>query len=158
MTWYAEVQYTGALSAEQLEDVAADAVVTHYNEDTETLTVRCPVEAGGYAEAVDIARAWAGGTGARALVESWVLSGPHRLVVESDKARAAGLGLLGGAEVAARLGVSTARVRELSGQAGFPAPVAELAGGKVWRAVDVDEFARSWRRSPGRPRKDAASS
>jgi hypothetical protein len=153
MQWWADVQYLGQLTAEQLEDVAADAIVTRYQEGTELLTVRSRLDAIGYPQAVDQAVAWAGGPAAQTLAAAGVLTGPVRLVVESDQARTAGLDLLGGAEVAARLGVSTARARELSGRPDFPAPVAELAAGKVWRAEDVDAYATARDRSPGRPRK-----
>lgn len=35
----------------------------------------------------------------------------------------------------------------------FPDPVAELKMGPVWRAEDVEEWAKGWDRRPGRPRK-----
>jgi hypothetical protein len=56
-------------------------------------------------------------------------------------------------EVAALLGVSRQRVAELRMKPGFPAPVAELASGPVWRVSSLNRFLETWDRRPGRPRK-----
>lgn len=61
--------------------------------------------------------------------------------------------LVGVAEVAADLGVSRQRVSTLSHREDFPAPVARLASGPVWRAGDLSTFALGWQRKPGRPSK-----
>lgn len=45
--------------------------------------------------------------------------------------------LMGSAEIAELLGVSRQRVQQLIAKPDFPAPVADLAMGKVWRAEDV---------------------
>jgi prophage regulatory protein len=49
--------------------------------------------------------------------------------------------LMGAHEIRIRLGgVSRQRVYQLTSRADFPAPVADLAQGKVWRAADVDAW------------------
>jgi predicted DNA-binding transcriptional regulator AlpA len=61
-------------------------------------------------------------------------------------------------EVAELLGVSRQRVSELRARPGFPAPVAELASGPVWKVSSLRRFLETWDRRPGRPRKVAAGS
>lgn len=61
--------------------------------------------------------------------------------------------LAGIREVAELLGVSRQRASELQTRPGFPAPVALLAAGPVWRVGDLSSFAETWERKPGRPRK-----
>jgi hypothetical protein len=63
---------------------------------------------------------------------------------------------LGVAEVAQTLGVSRQRVAELRTKLGFPAPIAELAAGPVWKASSLGRFIAEWDRKPGRPRKRTA--
>ncbi|MBB2940637.1 putative DNA-binding transcriptional regulator AlpA [Actinoplanes lutulentus] len=49
--------------------------------------------------------------------------------------------LMGAHEIRVRLGgISRQRVYELSSRADFPAPVADLAQGKVWLTSDVEEW------------------
>jgi hypothetical protein len=62
-------------------------------------------------------------------------------------------GFLGVTEVARELGVSRQRVSELRARPGFPAPIAELAAGPVWKASSLRRFLESWERKPGRPRR-----
>jgi len=62
-------------------------------------------------------------------------------------------GFLGVTEVARELGVSRQRVSELRVKPGFPAPVAELSAGPVWKASSLRRFLASWERKPGRPRR-----
>lgn len=64
---------------------------------------------------------------------------------------------LGLAEVAQLFGVSKQRVSELRATPRFPAPIAELAAGPVWKASTLGRFLESWERKPGRPRKAVAS-
>ncbi|WP_111647295.1 helix-turn-helix transcriptional regulator [Actinoplanes lutulentus] len=48
---------------------------------------------------------------------------------------------MGAHEIRVRLGgISRQRVYELSSRADFPAPVADLAQGKVWLTSDVEEW------------------
>lgn len=54
--------------------------------------------------------------------------------------------LAGAAEIAKMLGVSRQRVFQLTSRPTFPAPVATLAMGKVWRAGDVIEWAKDSQR------------
>jgi hypothetical protein len=63
---------------------------------------------------------------------------------------------LGVTEVARELGVSRQRLSELRTRRDFPAPVAELAAGPVWRASTLLRFIEDWERKPGRPRKRAS--
>jgi hypothetical protein len=62
--------------------------------------------------------------------------------------------LAGISEVAEILGVSRQRASTLQTRAGFPAPVAVLASGPVWRAGDLGTFLETWSRKPGRPAKE----
>src|SRR5919106_865920 len=64
---------------------------------------------------------------------------------------------LGVSEVADELGVSRQRVSELRKAEGFPAPIADLAAGPVWKGSSLRRFIEGWERRPGRPRKDRAA-
>lgn len=65
--------------------------------------------------------------------------------------------LAGLAEVAAILGVSRQRVRELAERdETFPSPVAELSGGAIYLKPMIEEFSKHWDRRPGRPGKSQA--
>ena len=65
--------------------------------------------------------------------------------------------LAGLAEIAATLGVSKQRVRELAERdETFPSPVAELSGGAVYLKTMIEEFSKHWDRRPGRPSKSQA--
>jgi hypothetical protein len=59
----------------------------------------------------------------------------------------------GVSEVAALLGVSRQRVAELRAKPGFPAPIAEISAGPVWKVSSLNRFLQEWDRRPGRPRK-----
>lgn len=59
----------------------------------------------------------------------------------------------GVSEVAGILGVSRQRVSELRAREDFPAPIAELAAGPVWRVSNLRRFIDEWPRKPGRPRR-----
>jgi hypothetical protein len=61
----------------------------------------------------------------------------------------------GVSEVAALLGVSRQRVAELRRREGFPAPVAHLAAGPIWRVAMLQRFLGEWARKPGRPPRAA---
>ncbi len=45
-------------------------------------------------------------------------------------------------EVAEYLAVSRQRADQLARQVGFPAPIATLSGGRVWRAEDIEKWAK----------------
>lgn len=61
--------------------------------------------------------------------------------------------LAGSAEASEILGVSKQRLAVLRMRDDFPAPVATLASGPVWRAGDLSTFALGWQRKPGRKPK-----
>ena len=61
---------------------------------------------------------------------------------------------LGVSEVARELRVSRQRVSELRTSEAFPAPIAELAAGPVWKGSSLKRFVAGWDRRPGRPRKN----
>ncbi len=58
---------------------------------------------------------------------------------------------LGVSELAAELHVSRQRVSELRTREDFPAPVANLAAGPVWKLSNLKRFLAEWPRKPGRP-------
>jgi hypothetical protein len=77
------------------------------------------------------------------------------VTVESAQSRAARWAV-GAKEAAALLGISTTRLRQLEGSAGFPEPVADPAGGSLYRTDEIETYGRTRVRSKGgRPRKDA---
>jgi predicted DNA-binding transcriptional regulator AlpA len=52
--------------------------------------------------------------------------------------------LVGVAEIARMLGVSRQRVDQMArSDPEFPAPVAELTAGRIWRLQDIERWARS---------------
>ena len=51
--------------------------------------------------------------------------------------------LMGIAEIAELLGVTTQRVDQLARTDGFPKPTAELAAGRIWRRHDIEAWARA---------------
>lgn len=61
--------------------------------------------------------------------------------------------LLGIGEIAELLGVTRQRASTLQTSAGFPDPVARLKSGPVWTEPSVRNFAATWQRKGGRPRK-----
>jgi len=60
--------------------------------------------------------------------------------------------LVGVYEIAQLLGVSRQRVYQLiTAHNDFPTPVANLHSGRVWKAADVDRWAKRWaKREPRR--------
>jgi hypothetical protein len=61
----------------------------------------------------------------------------------------------GVSELTELFGVSRQRVQELRRKPGFPAPVAELTAGPVWRVSTLQRFLSEWERKPGRPSRRA---
>lgn len=152
--WYVEVEFFGKLKPEQLADACAGAFLGHYQPGV--LRLRHRLDNLDYDAAVKEALTWMAGLHATTvLVPSGVLTGPERMLIETTAARAQDWDLLGANEVADRLGVSTTRVRQLEKRPDWPTPIGTVAGGKVYRKLDVEEFARGWKRQPGRPRKSA---
>jgi hypothetical protein len=66
---------------------------------------------------------------------------------------AGALELAGVAEAAAILGWDKRRVATYVRRGSFPAPVASLAGGRVWRRADVEAFAAAFRERQRRRRR-----
>jgi hypothetical protein len=66
-------------------------------------------------------------------------------------------GFVGVTEIAQELGVSRQRVSELRTRPDFPAPIAELAAGPVWKLSNLRRFIREWPRKPGRPGRRSAA-
>ena len=66
--------------------------------------------------------------------------------------------LIGATEGAKLLGISRQQFEGLAGRhPDFPAPIAELARGKVYTKVSVEEFDKRWtRKKTGRPPKESA--
>jgi hypothetical protein len=152
--WQVEIEFTGRLTPAQLERAAEGAFMAHYNETTNVLRLRQGLNASTFSDAVFEARGWVESLPAFAeFVAAGVLAGPDRFNVETATARARmyGADLLGAAETAARLGVSTSRLRHLEQRPDFPRPALTLAGGRIYRAEDIDAFNRGWNRRPGRP-------
>jgi prophage regulatory protein len=57
---------------------------------------------------------------------------------------------MGAHEIRIRLGgISRQRVYQLTSRADFPAPVADLAQGKIWRADDVEAWITARRHQAG---------
>lgn len=64
--------------------------------------------------------------------------------------------LMTGGEVAAFLGVTRQRLHQLRTQhGGFPAPVFDSGGVRLWDPAAISTFKSGWARTSGRPRKDA---
>jgi predicted DNA-binding transcriptional regulator AlpA len=55
------------------------------------------------------------------------------------------MNLLGLHELAELLGVSRQRADQLARYQGFPKPVAELKGGRIWKRGDVEKWERARR-------------
>lgn len=64
--------------------------------------------------------------------------------------------LAGVTELAKLFGVSKQRMSELRTRQDFPAPLAELAAGPVWKVANLRRFLDSWERKPGRPKRAAS--
>lgn len=107
------------------------------------------IEADGPAEAVAAAVATVGavipGTVARTEVMT-TEEHDHRL------AEPAFPELVGITEIAEMLGVSRQRASALQALQTFPAPVAVLASGPIFRRADLSRFESAWDRRPGRPK------
>ena len=72
---------------------------------------------------------------------------------DADLARPLIPELVGIAEIADILGVNRQRASALQTRHDFPAPVAHLKMGPVWTRTSLANFADTWERKPGRPRK-----
>jgi hypothetical protein len=61
---------------------------------------------------------------------------------------------MGVGEAAWCLGVTTQRLFILRKQPDFPRPIAELNCGPIWRAADIEKYAATRDRRPGRRKKE----
>jgi predicted DNA-binding transcriptional regulator AlpA len=90
------------------------------------------------------------------LIDGLPVEEPYRVMAEREDAPQSH-GLVSTRTIAARLGVSDARVRQLSTRPDFPKPV-PIPGlaGDVYKAEEITDWARSWDREAkgGRPRSD----
>ncbi len=59
------------------------------------------------------------------------------------------LDLVGVAEIATLLSVTTQRVDQLARTKGFPEPVAVISAGRIWLLKDIERWAKQTGRSPG---------
>lgn len=154
--WNIEVQYRADVEPSQLERLAegAGAVMVHHNTAERTLRLRGVVSADSPQEATDLAWRFSAATETR-MAEVGVTGELQRFLVESEAA-APLRWAAGAAEAANLLGVSTARLRQIEqSDPAFPRPVAELAGGRVYRADEVESYRRGRVLSKGgRPRKE----
>jgi predicted DNA-binding transcriptional regulator AlpA len=66
----------------------------------------------------------------------------HSLVINKYRRVMPPPKLMGVAEIAELLGISTQRVDQLARQPAFPRPVVELKAGRIWRRADVEAWAR----------------
>jgi hypothetical protein len=58
--------------------------------------------------------------------------------------------IVGVREIANHLGVTPARVTQLTKRADFPAPYARLASGPVWKREPILRWVAKWDRTPHR--------
>jgi prophage regulatory protein len=63
------------------------------------------------------------------------------LVIHKDYRQV--MDLVGVAEIAELLGVTTQRVDQLARTDEFPAPVAVISAGRIWKRTDVEKWARA---------------
>lgn len=155
MAWDAEVELVAELDQDQLDALAHDtaALAVYYNSAGRMIRLRSSLRADDFDAALEEARVWASTIAVPPIRKHWPEALVVRLAVEQRGFGGSGWAA-GAKEAAELLGVSPARVRQIEGQPGFPAPVADLAGGAVWRADEVETYGRTRVRGKGgRPRK-----
>jgi hypothetical protein len=150
-TWHAHLEFPGALTIDQLEALAEETSQIHHDSHRNITKVHLHITATNLHDASTQALAALDQLPAfRALRDAGILQPPRTLTVQDPAAHAEGLTLLGTAEVAARLNLSTARVRQLRDQhPDFPAPALTLAGGNLYDPAAIDYFNLHWDRKPG---------
>lgn len=155
MNYTVTIDRTGHVTDDQAEDLL-DALTTHHaavahTTDTliVTLTVAAddpPAAAAAAIAAIDTAAPFTAGWSAAAVEVLTVEEADRRLDLPAVPA------LVGVAELADLLEVSRQRASKVADTApGFPAPIARLRSGPVWRRTDLDRFLDGWKRRPGRP-------
>lgn len=157
--WNASIEYDGAITDDQGVELVgrdADFPIVTVNRDAGRTRVSIGVEASTLRKAVD--EAW---RQARALTDGIVTGEPVSIRVVSDEQLAEELlnpplpALVDSAGAREILGVTTQpQMYQLERRPDFPAPVAELSGGRrVYVRAAVEAFGSTWERKPGRPRK-----
>jgi predicted DNA-binding transcriptional regulator AlpA len=159
MRWYLRADMTGAPTQDQIDQVADDGLVfAHFNSERRTAQVQVAVEAADHTSAIRKGLAIFGRlANVQQLVADGLLSPPFRITVESEEGAQRALGVLATKEVAALLGMSDARVRQLKDTDPlFPRPVqVPGAAGDFYREIDVAGYRRARRAGSsdaGRPR------
>lgn len=150
MRWYAAVEMTGDLTDDDIMDIAEDKPTSiDYDSHTRAAEVRLTVDTDNYAQAVRQAvGTFVDLANVQRLIATGRLSQPHRFVVQDEHTEEQSLGILSTAAVAERLGVSTARVRQLKDEPDFPRSFKiPGAAGDFYYTADVDAYAA--RRKPG---------
>lgn len=88
-------------------------------------------------------------------VSGTVIAAEAMTTEEADRRIEAERQFVGVTEVAKMLGLTKQRISALLSQrADFPAPLARLASGPIWRPRAIELFAAGWTRKGGRPRKN----
>lgn len=128
----------------EIGGVATGHVGQHALETTLTVRARSLMDAGkeGMRKVLAIA------PGATARAEVMTIEEFDRREAEMIERRK----LVGISEVARALGITKQRVSVLSKRSDFPAPLARLTSGPVWRIGDISTFAGGWQRKAGRPK------
>lgn len=154
MTWLMRVDLAGTLTAEQLEDLADNDPILGVYSTPNTVTVTSRISGGEWwhTAAARIPRALRNMRCLNTLVDNGTLT-VDRVILESPAARARRLPIVGLAEIALLLRVSKPRVKQLKGRDDWPAPIADLAGGELYWAADIQKFNAGWDRTQGRPKK-----
>lgn len=149
--WHATVYLDTPLNDAGVEELAAQenitAVVSSPAQGATQVRVRLTAET--WQAALDDV-----GPHVRA-IESRTGFSATQIVVTDETTAAAAIGLIGPAEAAALMGISTRRFRQLREERpDFPEPALVLEQGPLWTAAAIAEFHR-WRpKDGGRPRKD----
>lgn len=148
------VETADPLTIEALEAVAEVAGAAAGLAGSHRLDVMLSVEAGRLAEATDRAIDMT-----LDVLAGKVLAAEAMTEAEADRrlAEPAFPDLIGVTEAASLLGISRQRVHVLRERPEFPAPVAMLAAGPIWRKGDLSTFSDGWKRKAGRPRKATLS-
>lgn len=128
----------------EIGGVATGSVGSHALETTLTVRSRSLLEAGkeGLRKVLEVA------PGEAARAEVMTVDEFDRREAEAEERRK----LAGISEVARALGITKQRVSTLSKRTDFPAPLARLSSGPVWRVGDISTFAGGWQRKGGRPK------
>lgn len=154
MDWYAEAEFAARATEDDVEAVAPAFVATYHNSTDQVLRLRQRLDAGDYGAALDEAQQWARDVAVPAVLGIDAQARVVRVAVESAEAV---MRLVGPADFAKLLGVSTARIRQLAESPDFPAGL-ETSAGAVWPQDVAQTYAARRPRGGkgGRPRKGPA--